>query len=293
MRAIFFLVVAAICWGLNFHLAKIMLQKVNFIEAGFWRYLFGVGVLLIFQLRHGLMSLYAISFKEYKYLLLVGLIGLFCFNLFFFLGLEYTNPLNAALIMSLNPIFTLLLAVWLLNGSINRQQKIGMAVALFGVVYLLTKGNPNELLELNLALGDLLILGANILFAFYHVWTKKYGAAFANSTFTFITNAFCLLAFLILQPFFGLHAVGEGSSSFWLAAIGIGVFGTGLAYRLWNAGVQEMGAEQAGVYINVVPLATAILSVFFGEHLEYYHGISGLLILGSILYLQMDRTANT
>ena len=86
--AIFLLIGSAIFWGLNFHLAKIMLQYVNFIEAGFWRYLLGVGFLLLLLLRsHSWPPISQIRIGM-KGILLVGVVGLFGFNLFFLFGNE-------------------------------------------------------------------------------------------------------------------------------------------------------------------------------------------------------------
>ena len=241
--AIFLLIGSATFWGLNFHLAKIMLVYVNFIEAGFWRYLLGVGFLFFLLLRsHSWPSISQIR-KGMKGILLVGLIGLFGFNQFFFLGMKYTSALNAALIVSLNPATTLLMSHWILKSTITRQQKTGMLLALVGVVYLLTKGHPTQLMEISWSLGDLLILGANILFALQNVWVKIYVGTFNNRVFTFLTNAVCLLAFILMLPVWGMNTPALSHADFWLSILGIGILGTSLAYLFWNKGIQQVGLQ--------------------------------------------------
>ncbi len=287
--AVFLLLGAATFWGLNFHEAKIMLKYVHFMEAGFWRYIFGVGFLFLLQMRSGLWQ----SFREVRKvgwtgILLVGLVGVFGFNVFFFWGLKYTSALNAALIIGLTPATTLLMSKWLLKTPIYRRQKIGMIIAFTGVVYLLSKGRPDLLLQLKWSVGDLLILVANLLFAVQNVWIKKYAPAYNNNLFfTLLTAALPLLGFALFMPVLGgFHAPPFAQYDFWLSAIGMGMLGTCLAYLFWNRGVQQLGAANAGLFINAVPLAAAIFAVFFGEQLELYHAFSGGLILLGLFYVQ-------
>ena len=68
--------------------------------------------------------------------------------------------------------------------------------------------------------------------------------------------------------------------------LGIGLLGTCVAYLFWNKGIQEVGAANAGLFINAVPLAAAIFAIFFGEQLHLYHAISGALILLGLFYVQ-------
>ncbi|MEO0470506.1 MAG: DMT family transporter [Bacteroidota bacterium] len=284
IRAILFLIIATSFWGLNFHLGKVMLHDVSFIEAGFWRYALGVLMLWLIIGRKHTGNTRADFKANHIGLLLVGVIGLFGFNLFFFLGLKYTSALNAALIVALNPAQTVLLDSLILRNPIQRAHKIGLLIALAGVVILLTRGEPQKILSLELARGDLLILVANLVFSLHHVWVKKYSGRIPHGAFTFWTNAICLLGFVLLLPFVGVEAMEKGGASFWLAALGMGIPGTALAYLLWNQGVVEVGAARAGFFMNVVPLATALLAVFFGETLAWYHLYSGLLILSGIIY---------
>lgn len=290
--AVFLLLGAATFWGLNFHEAKIMLRYVNFIEAGFWRYLFGVGFLFLLQIRF----LKRLSFQEikrgWKGIVLVGFVGIFGFNVFFFWGLLYTSALNAALIIGLTPATTLLASHWMLKTPIYKQQKIGIAIAFIGVLYLLSKGRPDQLLQLKWSVGDLLIMCANLLFALQNVWIKKYAAAHSNLVFTFVTNVVCLLGFILLLPILGMNTPPITSFDFWLSVIGMGLLGTCLAYLFWNNGVQKLGAANAGLFINVVPLATAVFAIFFGERLEVYHAISGGLILLGLFYVQKARAVS-
>ncbi len=281
MKATLYLIIAAIFLGLNFHLAKIILKEVSFIEAGFWRFLFGVVTLLIL----GIINLpsFKVIQKNLKGISFTGFIGLFGFNLFFFLGLLNTSAVNAALIISLNPMLTILFSHKILKTTIKKTQIIGIIIAFIGVTYLILKGNITDINNFQFNYGDILILIANVFFALHHVWTKKYATTISSLNFTLLTSLCCLIGFSILLPIKGVEILTAHTINFWMAIFGIGCLGTALAYFLWQKGVQITGANKAGIYMNIVPLSAALFAILFNKHLYIYHLIGGVFIITGLL----------
>jgi len=282
--AIISVVVATILWGVNFHFAKIMLRESNFIEAGFWRYVLGVAALVIFSFNN-LPKLQTLK-ANWSKLLLVGLIGLFGFNLFFFLALQYTSPLNAALIVSLNPVLTILLSHFILKTVITKPQVLGALVALCGALILLTQGDIKILQTLHFEKGDMIMLLAITMFSLYHVWTTKYGKNIDNRQFTLATNAVCLIAFIIATFFTTIKSPASYSQTFWLATFGNGVLATAVAYLLWNKGITRIGADKAALYMNIVPFTASVAALFFKVQFHLYHLVSGIIIIVGIIITQ-------
>jgi len=287
MKPILSAVLAAVFWGLNFHFAKIMLEESNFIEAGAWRYIVGVIGVFLFL---------AVSRKEkstielpYTGLMLVGFIGLFGFNLFFFSGLMYTSPVNAALIVALNPITTIILSAFILKTGIKRHQVIGAIVSFAGVLYLLSQGQFENLYSLKINKGDVLIFIGNVLFAFQHVWVKKYKNEMPNLTFTAYTNVICLLGFLMALLLSPVELSFDHSQNYWLVSLGIGFLGTAAAYLLWNYCISQIGANRTSIYINLVPLTAAFSASFFGVSIYGFHYISGSIILIGVAIIESER----
>ncbi len=281
MKATCYLITASILLGLNFHLAKVILEEVNFIEAGFWRFLFGSVTFAVLGLKNFLS--FKIIQKNLKGISLTGFIGLFGFNLFFFLGLLNTSAINAALILSLNPVLTILFSNKILKTSINKIQITGVIIAFLGVTFLILKGNITNISNIHFNYGDILILIANVFFALHHVWVKKYATTISSLNFTLLTSLCCLIGFFILLPINGMKVVTAHTSKFWMAVFGIGCLGTTLAYYLWQKGVQTTGADKAGIYMNAVPLSTALFAFLFKENLYTYHLIGGLCVVIGLL----------
>jgi len=280
-------VVPAIFWGLNFFLAQLMIESSSFVEAGLWRYVFGVGTLLLFTLRK--MPRWQ-SFKHNLGLLsLIGFVGLFLFNYFFFLGMASTSPMNATVIMSLNPTLTLVLSFFILKTSVRRQEIAGVTIALLGAVYFISKGHPSELFSVHVSLGDGYIFVANILFALHHVWVKKIDTKLTNQQFTFVTNLICLLGFFFIIPFYGIGKISSYPADYWWSALGMGVLGTAIAYFIWNQAIAQLGAVKTGVYINLIPVAAALFAILFGDQLERYHLVGGAVIIVGVLVMQYRK----
>ncbi|MEL7532069.1 MAG: DMT family transporter [Bacteroidota bacterium] len=287
MKAILYFSLAAVFWGLNFHFAKLMLAETDFLEAGFWRFLFAVSPLLLWVLKD--FPTWAIIRENLLGISLIGVLGLFGFNLFFFLGMVNSPAINGALIINITPILTLLLSRVMLKTPLRRNQLIGVGISLFGVIFLITKGDLTNLLQLGFSGSDLLLLGASMSFALQNVWFKQYGQKIPNRTFTFLTNSLCLICFVLVLPFSGIESSGSLSTSYWGAALGIGLLGTSVAYYFWNEGIQLTSANQASIFSNLIPLSTAIFSILLGERLFTYHWISGAIIILGVIVLQVKK----
>ncbi|MEL6537799.1 MAG: DMT family transporter [Bacteroidota bacterium] len=287
MKATLVLIVAAACWGLNFHFATYMLQEVSFVEAAFWRYaVSGLSLLLIALPTLRQLRWHTVSRKG---VLLVGTIGVFAFNLFFFLGLRYTSPINAALIVALNPVTTLFASALILKTPIRRYQMLGAAISLAGVALLLVKGDLGALATFQLNKGDLFIFLANLVFAFQNVWVKQYKGALSNVHFTLLTQGVSLVCFAIALAFTSAPTPLAYTGPFWVSALGIGVLGTTVAYLSWNQGITLIGADRAGIFINLVPLSTALSAIFLQQTLYPYHAYTGALILLGIVVSQVPK----
>ena len=115
---------AAIFWGANFNLAKPVVAEMGPYVAGASRYLLAAAIMiLITQVMRESTPL-----KHLRTYLILGVVGVFGFNLFFFLGMETTSAVNGALIMALNPLLTAILGYLILRDLPSRQQMIAFPV---------------------------------------------------------------------------------------------------------------------------------------------------------------------
>lgn len=167
------LATSAFFWGANFVLAGPVLADLPPSWAAASRFLLGAVLMLAIAWRQG-DDLLALARRHAPVHLLLGLLGIVGFNLLFFHAMQSTSADNGALIMATNPLLTTLLAAVLLGERAGARQLAALPVALLGVAVVIAHGDPARLSHLQVARGDLLMLGANLTWALFNVATRRF-----------------------------------------------------------------------------------------------------------------------
>ena len=268
--------IAAMFWGANFNLAKPIVAEMHPFIAGASRYfLTSIIMVLILLYRHERVPL-----RHFKVYIVLGLVGVFGFNVLFFLGMQTTTAVNGALILALNPLLTSLVAYLLLGDKLRYPQLLAFAVGLIGVSIVVLGAGA----KLHIAVGDIFIFGAALSWAFYNVLVRKLmptdTSGVANTTGIMLVGTFALtiVALISGQPFVipSIHA----ASALFVMSLGGGV----LAYLFWNAGVANLGATQAAIFINLVPITSMVIAAFEGTPPNNAQLIGGLLVIGAVIF---------
>ena len=221
---------------------------------------------------------------------LLGLLGVGLYNALQYMALQSSTPINVTLVGSSMPVWMLGVGALFFGAAVTRRQVLGAALSMCGVLLVMSRGEWNQLLALRLVPGDLFMILATISWAFYS-WQlsqpKDPPAIRADWA-----------AFLLAQITFGLLWSGAMTAAEWgvgaapiqwgwplaaaLAYVAVGP--AVLAYRAWGAGLQRVGPNVAGFFINLTPLfATLLSAAFLGEWPHWYHGLAFVLIVGGIV----------
>jgi drug/metabolite transporter (DMT)-like permease len=79
----------------------------------------------------------------------------------------------------------------------------------------------------------------------------------------------------------GRHVVWTPAA--FAALFSVALFSSVLAYIFWNKGVEEVGAQVAGLFVHLMPVFGVVLAwLFLGERLRVYHVAGIALILAGI-----------
>ena len=222
-----------------------------------------------------------------KHLAILGFLGATgagIFNMSFYFGVNYTEALNALVIQTSGPVLIVLATAIFFGDRINRNQAVGIAVSLVGVLTMIARGDPATLKSIMFNIGDLGILAAMIAWAVYTAFLRKRPPL---QPLSFIALTF-FVALVFVTPFFAVeHMSGWQLQPTWptLFAIGyVAVFPSILAYICYNRGVELVGANRAGIGLYLVPFFGAILAItFLGEEPKPYHALGLTLILAGVL----------
>jgi drug/metabolite transporter (DMT)-like permease len=159
---------------------------------------------------------------------------------------------------------------------------------MIGVALVARQGDPTRLAELEMRPGDALMLLASLLYAGYTVALKRPLGLQPLSLLT----AMSVGAMITSIPF-ALFEYVSGSliaprSGFALAIVAYtALCASVLSQFFFMTGVSILGANRAGLFINLVPIFGTLLAVLvIGEQMAVHQGVALALVLGGILIAQ-------
>jgi drug/metabolite transporter (DMT)-like permease len=220
-------------------------------------------------------------------IVLMGLLGFTGFNALFYVAAYTTSAINIGILQGSIPV-VVLAGAFLVHGTrASLVQVAGVLITLVGVVVVATRGAPLSILEIGLNRGDLAMLAACLLYAFYTVALRDRPDMPGTAFFTLLA----LIAAATSVPLLAVEAAIQGLAlptwQGWLVTLYIAIFPSCVAQLFYVRGVDLIGPGRAGVFTNLVPVFTAILAVvLIAEPFAPFHAIALVLVIGGIWLAQ-------
>jgi drug/metabolite transporter (DMT)-like permease len=251
-------------------------------------------LLVVLRWAVAFILLYAIGHRQLRadwhvvrsrlvYLSAMGFFGFAAFNLALYGAFLYTSAVNGSIEHAGIPM-----AIFALNFLIFRQrvfagQIFGFLLTFVGVVLTAAHGDVAGLLRLDLNRGDALVLIAVLVYAGYTVFLR-YRPAIHWQSYMIVLSA---AAGLSATPFaIAEHAAGatiRPDATGWSCIVYTAVFPSLLSQVFYMRGVELIGANRAGLFINLVPIFGTLLSmIVLGEALQGYHLVAIVLAIAGI-----------
>lgn len=228
--------------------------------------------------------------RSWLILLLLAVFASVLQHLPVYIGLRTTTATTASLLNATTPVFILLLGWLVLGERLSATVLAGVAVALAGAIWIVTRGQPGSLVHWALEAGDLWILLGTVSWAAYTVLLRWRPAALPPLAFL---SAIAVLAALVSLPVAAIE-FASGSYFIWsLPVVGsllyMGLGATVLAYIFWNRGVEVLGASRAGPFMYLMPVYTPLMGwMFLGEGVQAFHLVGIALIFAGILLTRRE-----
>ena len=281
----FCLALATFFWAASFIAARGVRDAITPIELAFSRWVLAAAVVTIIGFPT-IKKQWHLLLRNWKNIVILGATGIAGYCLLLYKALSHTTAINAAILMSLVPMLILIISWMFYKKKIRTGQFIGILVSSVGALAILTKGQFYMLGSLEFNVGDLWMLLSLPVWAVYTITiqrlpkeilpvTKLAGSVYAG--------VLMLLPMQLYQIAIG-NPLTINHDNFW-AICYIGLFASVFAFFLWTRGVSEIGASRAGIFIHLIPVFTAILSiVVLGEAFYLFHGFGiGLVFTGVYL----------
>jgi drug/metabolite transporter (DMT)-like permease len=272
------LLVTAILWGGTFIAGRVVAKDVGPFSAAFLRFAVA-SIFLLFITYKVENRLPPVRKAHLIPLILLGMTGVFSYNVFFFKGLKIIHAGRASVIIASNPVFIALFASYLFKEKLSFIQFAGIIISVSGAIVVISRGNPFEIFEGNVGLGEVFIFFCVMSWVAYSLLGKavmKDLSALVSVSYSSVVGAVGLSipAYLegIVQHFSHYTAME------WFGIFYLGFFGTVLGFVWYYEGIKAIGATKASQFINFVPISAVLLAFFL-----LAEPITSSLVIGTLM----------
>ena len=279
----FVLVMATLFWGGNAIAGKLASQDWQPFTVTFTRWLIVAIVLIPFAKDH-IRKDWPVIRKNWVILCLLSAFSMALFNLLMYLALHFTSAINVSIEQASMPAMIMLANFLILSQRITFLQITGLLASIIGVLIICTGGDISSLFRHGVNRGDAYMLLACAFYAAYtfglrwrpdlhwlsFIWVLAIGASAMSlpwAAWEWQTT--------------GITVPGMSG---WLVLIYIVVFPTIVSQIFYARGVQLIGGNRAGLFINLVPIFGSLLAILIlREKFHFFHGIGLILVVGGIM----------
>jgi len=288
------LVGMVLLWGISWPAGRTLALAMPPLSASAWRFTIAAALLLAWM-RWSAGAWPRYTRRQWAGLAAAGAVGVAAYSVLFMLALQRVEASRAAVVITINPVFTTLLAAWWFKERFNALVAVGLALAVAGAATVMTQGAPWKLLAGDVGLGEWLLLGCVATWTSYSLMGKRLMAGIDSLAATAITATVgCVLLWV------AAFAV-EGRATVWASVANLSPQGWGvllymavgaavLAYAWFYRGIAELGAGVASSYISLVPVIGVASSVLLlDEPLNASLLVGGSMALAGVLLANRAR----
>jgi drug/metabolite transporter (DMT)-like permease len=256
------LLTTAFIWGGTFIAGRILANHMGPFSAAFLRFVVASSVLL-FITRNVEGRFPPIKWNQLISILLLGLTGIFFYNVCFFLGLQRIPAGSAALIIATNPIFISLFSVFFFREKITLAKTIGILLSTTGAIIVISKGDLLTLFSNHLGWGEVFIFGCVLSWTAFSLIGKTLITKLSpliSITYASIAGVISLLIPAITEGV--ITHIPSYTGMDWLCIFYLGFLGTAVGFVWYYEGIKKIGPVTASQFINFVPVSAVLLAFF-------------------------------
>ena len=275
MKVYAILLFSVTCYASSFVFGAILVQNFHPVALTFLRLVFINIFLLTVGWKH--LRRHRVPLRLLIILAVAGFIGISLSHLSLHTGLQYTDPITAALIYALGPLITSLITYFYLKERRRIYFWIGIFLGIIGVALVVSDGTR---LALSAGKGEFLIGVTIFTFSIYLVIVEYLSKHLAPMTITLYTSLFALV---LLIPFIRVEYMSMAfkvPTNYWLILISTAILTNGFVTILWNGAVKKVGAATSSLFLNMEPFAAMVLGYLILQQV-----VLPIQLLGSVFII--------
>ena len=286
------LVLATLFWSGNFIVGKFAtLFQIPPLTLNVYRWIAVWFILMPFTYKEINQNLPYIK-RNWLVISFMGVITISTFNSVVYFALNYTQVINAVLMLAAIPVATIVLSSLMNIEKTNIFQLLGLFLSIIGISVIISNADIKKIISLNFNKGDLWMLVCVLTWALYSTLLKK--DKFKLSQFSLIQLMVSVGILFLIPQFFYEKSIGlelNLNKAFFLILFYVVVFPAIAAYYCWQKAIEIIGPNRSSMFIQLMPLFSAIMAIIiFNEKFEFYHFVGAIFIVSGI-YLS-NRKSN-
>jgi drug/metabolite transporter (DMT)-like permease len=274
------LLVTMFLWGGTFIAGRLLAGVVPPASSAFLRFLIGsIAMLMVVLLVDGRLRLP--SKRLWLPLFFLGCTGVFAYNVFFFYGLQHITAGRASLIVAGTPLIITIFAAIFLKERLTSEKFVGVLISLCGAIIVISNGQPSTLLAGGFGPGEQALVACVLSWSAYSLIGRSVLRSLPPLTAVCYSSIIgtMLLAVPAIREGLIDHFVAINYPS-WLSLAYLGIGGTALGFSFYYLAIKKIGASRAGIFINLVPIFSLLLSWrILGETIQVKVLFGGVLVL--------------
>ena len=285
------LILTAIFWGGTFIAGRVVAKDVGPFSASFFRFAIASSFLILFIWRID-GKLFLPKKRQMVPVILLGLTGVFTYNVFFFKGLKLINAGRASIIIANNPIFIAILSAYFFKEKLNLIKAVGIIISVTGAIIVISKGNLNEIVQGNIGRGEIFIFCCVLSWVAYSLIGKVVMAdlsPLSSVSYSCVIGTFFLFFPACYEGIF--NNFHHYPIMAWLGIFYLGIFGTVVGFVWYYEGIKKIGPTKASLFINFVPVSAVILAFMILDEPITLSLFIGTILVCAGVYLTSKKTA--
>ncbi|MDC7683854.1 DMT family transporter [Asticcacaulis sp. BYS171W] len=284
LKAYGFLLIASLLWAGNMVAGKLAVGHITPAMLSAARWVLAAGVIFAVSIKP-LKRDWPVIRRHLPLLLAYGFFGFAAFNIVLYTALEHTTAINVVIEDAGIPLVIMVVNFALFRVKASWAQIAGFLVTLIGVGLTATHGDLSRIAQLDLNIGDALMLLAVLIYGVYTV-TLKYKPDIHWQSLMAVPTLGALMAAIpyLLWMSRETGIVWPDATGWWIVLY-CGLLPSLVSQVTYIRGVELIGPNRAGLFINTIPLFGVVLSVLIlREPLHGFHFTAlGLIVAGIVL----------
>ena len=275
---------AVLIWSFNMTVTRYVADFISPLSISFYRWLLAFLLLTPFILPKLIRQWPEVK-PHLGQLAILSLFGMVLYQGLAYSAAHFTTATHMGLINAFIPIFTILMGVMILKIQPSKAAILGGILSLLGLSMVIIQGDWQHILAAKSSyIGDVLMLFAVLFYACYGIYLKKWSLKIGLMLSLYVQICWSLIFHLPFVMWQGLDVLNSQNLASVLYA---GIFPSIFAPLCWMMAVQYLGPNRSSVFMNLMPIFTAIIAyVWLKEAWTIYHTVGTVIILFGIFLAQ-------